>query len=82
MISYRCLFTWCCNAIQVNGRPLAAKPDLTSLLRCRWAPTLQLQPQFVLKAASDVAVRVLLHLAQPLSRTTACCACALWLSQP
>lgn len=55
-----------CNAVQVNGRPLAAKPDLTSLLRCRWAPTLQLQPQFVLKAACDVAVHALLRLAQPL----------------
>ena len=47
----------------MSGRPLAAKPDLTSLLRCRWAPTLQLQPQFVLQAASDVAVRALLCLA-------------------
>lgn len=42
--------------LQVDGRPLAAKPDLTSLLRCRWAPGLQLQPRFVLNAAASVAV--------------------------
>lgn len=50
--------------VQVNGRPLAAKPDLTSLLRCRWAPTLQLHAQFVLKAASDVAVGAQRHCSQ------------------
>jgi hypothetical protein len=53
-----CMMCHCelCNAVQVDGRPLAAKPDLTSLLRCRWAAGLQLQAPFVLKAASDVAV--------------------------
>lgn len=39
----------------MDGKPLAAKPDLVSLLRCRWAPGLELSPQHVLRVASGIA---------------------------
>lgn len=34
---------------------MAEKPNLQSLLRCRWAAGLKLELQYVLRAASDVA---------------------------
>ncbi|KAK9834070.1 hypothetical protein WJX81_007769 [Elliptochloris bilobata] len=43
------------------GRPLAAKPDLVSLLRCRWAPGAAYAPAWVARVAAGVAA-ALAHL--------------------
>ena len=40
---------------QVDGSSMAEKPNLTSLLRCRWPADLELALSFVLHAATDVA---------------------------
>lgn len=45
----------CVPNVQVEGASMAEKPNLQSLLRCRWAAGLELEPQYVLRAASDVA---------------------------
>jgi serine/threonine protein kinase len=39
----------------VDGRSLAEKPNLVSLLRCRWGKGRRLAAPFVLRAATDVA---------------------------
>lgn len=38
-----------------EGQPIAEKPNLQSLLRCRWAPGLALQLPWVLRVAAGVA---------------------------
>lgn len=38
-----------------EGRPLAEKPNLESLLRCRWAPAAAFAPLFVLRVARGLA---------------------------
>ena len=46
---------------RVPGRPLAAKPDLVSLLRCRWAPGCAFAAGWVARVAAGVAA-ALAHL--------------------
>ena len=46
---------------RVRGRPLAAKPDLVSLLRCRWAPGCAFAAPWVARVAAGVAA-ALAHL--------------------
>lgn len=46
---------------RVPGRPLAAKPDLVSLLRCRWAPGCAFAAPWVARVAAGVAA-ALAHL--------------------
>lgn len=41
--------------MQVGGVPLAAKPDLESLLRCRWLPNFRLTPSAAARAAAEIA---------------------------
>ena len=41
--------------VQVDGSSLAEKPNLVSLLRCRWGKGRTLAAPFVLRAATDVA---------------------------
>lgn len=43
------------------GRPLAAKPDLVSLLRCRWPPGAAFAPAWAARVAAGVAA-ALAHL--------------------
>lgn len=40
---------------RVEGRPLAAKPNLQSLLRCRWAPGLEFRAAWIAGVAQGVA---------------------------
>ncbi len=42
-------------SVQVDGSSLAEKPNLVSLLRCRWGKGRTLAAPFVLRAATDVA---------------------------
>ena len=42
-------------AVQVEGASMAEKPNMVSLLRCRWEAGLRLELAYVLRAASDVA---------------------------
>jgi serine/threonine protein kinase len=41
--------------LQVGGASLAEKPNLQSLLRCRWPETAAFSASFVLRVASSVA---------------------------
>lgn len=46
---------------RVRGRPLAGKPDLVSLLRCRWPPGCAFTAPWVARVAAGVAA-ALAHL--------------------
>jgi tRNA A-37 threonylcarbamoyl transferase component Bud32 len=46
---------------RIDGRPLAQKPNLQSLLRCRWPPGAAFGAAFVARACRDVAA-ALAHL--------------------
>lgn len=57
------------------GRPLAAKPDLVSLLRCRWPPSAAFAPAWAARVAAGVAA-ALAHLHGLGVRMRQSCVCA------
>ncbi len=58
-----------------RGRPLAAKPDLVSLLRCRWPPSAAFAPAWAVRVAAGIAA-ALAHLHGLGVRMRQSCVCA------
>ena len=75
---------------RVEGAPLAQKPNLQVLLRCRWAPGLQFRAAWIAGVAHGVASSLaylhehrICHGLLLLSHTTQCCdSCETCAEQP